>query len=272
MNQLYLLLVLFLFCCSSSYAQEAQIEYGNNPAAGGHILINGFKMYYEVYGEGEPLLLIHGNGGSIKGHSKRIEYFKKKYKVIAADSRSHGKSEDLGDSLTYKNMTSDYNALLNYLDIDSCLIWGQSDGGIIGLLLAIDYPDKVKRIAAFGANIRPDTSAVYSSIVNWVEATLEKTKDEHERRLFTLLKYQPNISYDDLAQIKAPVLIMSGDRDAIKLEHTIDIFNHIENANLFIMPGATHFGAYEKTDLFNTVLSSFFEQPFSKKATVDIFK
>ena len=272
MKKVLLLFIIALLTHVEANSQTTEIDYGNNPRAGNYASINGIEMYYEVYGKGEPLLLIHGNGGSINGHKGRIEYFKNKYKVIAADCRAHGKTADIGDSLTYINMTSDINALLNHLKIDSCFIWGQSDGGIIGLRLAMDYPDKVKRLAVFGANIKPDTNAVFNSIVNWVDETIEKTTDDHQRRLFELLKYQPQIEFSELSKIKAPILIMSGDRDAIRLEHTLEIFHHIENSNLFIMPGSTHFGSYEKPNLFNLILEDFFSNPFSKKATVDIFK
>ena len=272
LRKLLLLISIAFAGILNSYGQESKIEYGNNLDAGHYAEVNGIKLYYEVYGEGDPLLLIHGNGGSIRGHAGKIEYFKKKYKVIATDSRAHGKTEDIGDSLTYKNMTSDINELLNLLKIDSCYIWGQSDGGIIGLRLAMDFPDKVKKLAIFGANLKPDTSAVHKSIVNWVDENSKKTKDNHEKRLFDLLKFQPQIEYSELSKIQIPVLIMSGDRDAIRLEHSVEIFNHIENSNLFIMPGATHFGSYEKPDLFNLILNDFFTKPFSKKATIDIFK
>lgn len=268
LNYYFLMIITVFYSCGN----PPKIDYGNNPNAGNYASVNGIKMYYEVYGEGEPLLLIHGNNGSILGHAERIEHFKKKYKVIATDSRSHGKTEDLGDSLTYKNMTSDINSLLTQLKIDSCYVWGQSDGGIIGLRLAMDYPDKVKKLAMYGVNTKPDTTAVFSSIVGWVDETLQKTNDLHEKRLFEILKYQPQIEFSELSKIKIPVLIMSGDRDAIRLEHTIKIFENIENSNLFIMPGATHFGSYEKPELFNSILEDFFYKPFSNKATTDIFK
>lgn len=271
MKKIILITFLQLFFLSA-YSQQAQIPYGNNPNIGKYADINGIKIYYEIYGEGEPLLLIHGNGGSIEGHAKRIEHFKKQYKVIAADSRAHGNSGDIGDSLTYKNMTNDINALLEQLEIDSCYIWGQSDGGIIGLRLAMDYPDKVKRLAIYGANLRPDTTAVFTPIVNWVNETMENNTDDHKRRLFALLKYQPQIKEQELSAIQVPVLVMSGDRDAIRLEHSLEIFYAIPQSNLFIMPGATHFGAYEKTELFNKVVEDFFNNPFTTKATTDIFK
>jgi len=268
----FILALLLVAFSSPAFSQTPKIKYGDNPEAGHYATVNGIKMYYEIYGQGEPLLLLHGNGGSIKGHGGRIEYFKSKYKVIAVDSRSHGKTQDLGDELTYEKMTADINALLNELKVDSCYVWGQSDGGILGLELAMDYPKKVKKVAVFGANIKPDTSAVYPGIVNWVNKSLATEKDAHHIRLLKLLKDHPNIEYSALSKIKAPVLIMSGDRDAIKLEHTVKIFQNIPKANLFIMPGATHFGSYEKPDLFNKILEDFFEKPFSTKATTDIIK
>lgn len=252
---------------------EISIPYGNNKEAGNYKDINGIKMYYEIYGSGKPLVLLHGNGGSIKGHARRIEYFKNQFQVIAIDSRGHGKSVDTSNKqLNYNQMADDVSVLLDSLKIKDAYIWGQSDGGILGLLIAIHHPEKVSKLAAFGANLYPGKKAVYDEIDKLVMDTLKATKDPRTKNLYTLLAYQPDIKDKDLQKIKCPVLIMSGDRDAIRLEHSIEIFNNIENSNLFVMPGATHFGSYEKTELFNLVLSSFFNEPFKKTSTVDIFK
>lgn len=252
---------------------EISIPYGNNKEAGNYKDVNGIKMYYEIYGSGKPLVLLHGNGGSIKGHARRIEYFKNQFQVIAIDSRGHGKSTDTSNKqLNYKQMADDVSVLLDSLKIKDTYIWGQSDGGILGLLIAIHHPEKVSKLAAFGANLYPGKKAVYDEIDKLVMDTLKATKDPRTKNLYTLLAYQPDIKDKDLQKIKCPVLIMSGDRDAIRLEHSIEIFNNIENSNLFVMPGATHFGSYEKTELFNMVLSSFFNEPFKKNSTVDIFK
>jgi pimeloyl-ACP methyl ester carboxylesterase len=113
-------------------------------------------MYYEIYGKGEPLLIIHGNGGSIENFSNQIPFFSKKYQVILADSRAHGKSVDDQDSLSYEMMADDFAALLDHLKIDSAHVIGWSDGGINGLLLASRHPEKVKKLAATGANLIPD--------------------------------------------------------------------------------------------------------------------
>lgn len=272
MKKTIFLSVIFLLTFGVISAQtDAKIAYGNNSEAGHYKQINGFKMYYEVYGTGKPLVLLHGNGGSIRSQGRRIEYFKQNFQVIAIDSRGHGKSnDDSKKQLTYVQMADDVSVLLDSLKIKDANIWGQSDGGILGLLLAINHPDKTAKVATFGANIFPGKKALFNEIDQMVLDTLKVTKDPHTKNLYNLLAYQPNITHKDLQKIKCPVLIMSGDRDAIRLEHSIEIFDNIENSNFVVMPGATHFGASEKPDLFNLLLMSFFNDPFKKTSTVDL--
>jgi pimeloyl-ACP methyl ester carboxylesterase len=264
----------FILCAVSSLHGQSSttVDYGNNAAAGHYKMVNGISMYYEVYGGGKPLVLLHGNGGAIKGQAKRIEYFQKYFQVIAIDSRAHGKSIDTTTkTLSYDQMASDIKVLLDSLNIDSAYVWGQSDGGILGLLLASKYPNKVSKLATFGGNIYPGDKAVFKEIDDLVRDTLKTTKDFQTRRLFSLLANQPHITHKGLQKISADVLIMSGDRDVIRLEHSKEIFDNIPNANLFVMPGATHFGAYEKPELFNMVLLDFLTKPFSKVSTVELF-
>lgn len=262
-----LLLILYATCTLAQ--TDASIPYGNNPQAGNYKQINGIKIYYEIYGSGKPLFLLHGNGGQIRSQAKRIAYFSQYFKVIAVDSRGHGKSID-ERPLTYDQMADDISVLMDSLHIDSAYIWGQSDGGILGLLIAIHHPEKVGRLATFGANLFPGKEAVYDEADKWVVDSMKTTKSPKTKQLFTLMVYQPHITDADLKKIKCPVLIMSGDRDFIRLEHSIKIFNGIPNANFFVMPGATHFGAYQKPELFNMVLMDFFTKPFSKLSTMDI--
>jgi alpha-beta hydrolase superfamily lysophospholipase len=162
--------------------------YGHNKTAGKYYDIRGFKMYCEVYGQGQPLLIIHGNGGSIDNFIYQIPFFRKKYKVIIADSRAQGKSSDNGDSLTYEMMADDYAALLDAMKIDSADIIGWSDGGINGLLIAIRHPEKVKKLAVTGANLVPDTTAVPQQIWDMVAPTYsalrnKSNKNEQEKKL-----------------------------------------------------------------------------------------
>ena len=131
-----------------AYAQSktkrpTQIKYGSNLKLGQFFQHDGVKLYYEVYGTGEPLLLVHGNGGSIADLTAQIEHFRKRYKVIAMDSRDQGRSSDSPEKITYEKMTDDLAALLDHLKITQVNVLGWSDGGIEALLLGIRHPAKV---------------------------------------------------------------------------------------------------------------------------------
>jgi pimeloyl-ACP methyl ester carboxylesterase len=272
-NKTILALVIFTSTINMLNGQtQLPIKYGDNKEVGNFKKVNGINLYYEIYGTGKPLIFLHGSGGSIRAAKAKIEYFKKYFKVIAIDSRGHGKSIDTTtQQLTYVQMANDIKVLLDTLNIDSAFVQGQSDGGILGLLIAINAPSKISKLATYGANIFPGKKAIFDEIDNLVLDTLKVTKDFNTKRLYSLLAYQPDLTEKDLQKIECPVLIMSGDRDVIRLEHSIKIFDNIANSNLFVMPGATHFGTVEKPELFNLVLLDFLNRPFSKVSTVDLF-
>jgi pimeloyl-ACP methyl ester carboxylesterase len=246
--------------------------YGKNKEAGKYYDIRGFKMYAEVYGEGQPLLFIHGNGGMISHFTNQIPYFAKKYKVIIADSRAQGKSADNKDSLTYEMMADDYAALLDAMKIDSAYVVGWSDGGINGLLMAIRHPEKVKKLATTGANLRPDTSAVPQNIWDMVMPSYNELKNKADKnemekagfKLLRLLSQEPHISHSDLQKIKCPVLVIGGDHDVIKEEHTLEIYKNISNAYLWILPNSGHSTPVVYAEEFNKKVDEFFKQPFRK--------
>jgi pimeloyl-ACP methyl ester carboxylesterase len=248
-------------------------NFGINNKVGKYAEVNGIRLYYEVYGEGQPLVVLHGNGGDISGAASHYPYFlRKNYKVIAVDSRAQGKSGDTEAELTYELMASDVNELLNQLGIDSTYIWGQSDGAILGLIIAMNYPDKVKKLVAFAANIAPDTTGIEPPIFYWIEKESQSGKTAKERKLATLMWKHPNIPFSGLQKIQAEVLVMSGDRDFVPLAHTLEIFKHIPNSQLCVVPGATHGAAWEQKDLFLQLVTEFFEKPFAMPNTVDWFK
>src|SRR5665213_180000 len=175
-------------------------------------------MYYEVYGAGEPLLLVHGNGGSISNFMYQVPYFAKSYKVIIADSRAQGKSIDMGDSLSYEMMADDFNSLLDTLHIQSCYVIGWNDGAISGLLLAMRHPGKVKKLAVSGARLSPDTNAIDATAHDWALQynesfrSLKQTRENKNRqKVAHLLSYAPHISTEQLKKIQCPVLVIGGD-------------------------------------------------------------
>jgi pimeloyl-ACP methyl ester carboxylesterase len=169
-------------------------------------------------------------------------------------------------------MASDVNALLDQLHIDSVFIWGQSDGAILALLLAKDYPKKVKRALAYSPNIQPDSLAVFPWAITAMHKIIAENQDPKQKALMQLMLDYPNIPYSELSKIKAPVLIMSGDRDVIRPEHILKMFQSIPNSQLCILPGATHGGAWEKKELFLTIMNDFFNQPFKMPDTRSWFE
>jgi pimeloyl-ACP methyl ester carboxylesterase len=267
----FIIPLLCFFISITCLAQEKTIDYGNNPQAGAYYNNNGVKVYYEVYGEGKPVVILHGNGGSIRGRAAYIQEFSKKYKVIAFDNRCHGKSGCPAGYLTYEQMADDVDKVLQHLGIDSAYVWGHSDGGIVGLLLAIHYPDKVKKLLASGANLRPDTTAIEPGLFPLLDAMEAQAKTDSIRyKQFLLLVQQPHIPVTDLQKIKSDVLIMAGDRDAIRLEHTLEIFKNIPGALLCIMPGTTHFVYADRPQWFKDILYDFFDNPPRRTTTVEL--
>jgi pimeloyl-ACP methyl ester carboxylesterase len=235
-------------------------------------------MYFETYGQGQPLLIIHGNGGSINNFLYQIPYFSAHYKVILADSRSQGKSVDDSDSLSYEMMADDLDALLDQLGLDSCFVIGWSDGGINGLLLAIRHPDKVKKLAVTGANLWPDTTAVDPFVYHWAEnynKSLQKQKltpeIKNERKLAHLLTYEPHISTQELHSIHCPTLVIGGDHDVILPQHTLLIAQSIPRSYLWILPDSGHSTPIRYKDEFNKVVYEFFTQPFKEINEFDRF-
>jgi pimeloyl-ACP methyl ester carboxylesterase len=279
----YILTLLLL--TASGYYASAQVlkagktttSYGHNASAGKYYNIRNFRMYCEEYGSGTPILLIHGNGRSIEDFRHQIPFFARTNRVIVADSRAQGRSADPSDSLTYKMMAEDFNALLEAKHLDSVQVIGWSDGGIIGLLLAIRHPDKVKKLAISGANLAPDTFAINAELLNLVKADYndllsKQTKtaeDRNDLKLMRILVEEPNIPVSALESIKCPTLVIGGDQDLINLQHTVLISRHIPRSYLWIIPGTGHSGAISRKDAFNSTIKDFFVKPYRRLSTTE---
>ena len=260
----------FLMIVANATFCQNKIDYGNNKSAGKYYSIRGINIYTEQYGNGKPLLLIHGNGGSIQSMAKIIPFFSQQYKVIAIDSRAHGKSIDSKDSLTFEMMADDNAALMDQMQIDSAYVIGWSDGGIVALVMAMRHPSKVIKLASTGANLWPDSTAIIPSL--WKDEKKQydsfhskkfaNSKEKNDWKIFMLDWLEPNIPLNALHTIKCPSLIISGDHDLIVLEHTLKIFENIPKANLWILPNSGHGTLLEHTDEFNKKVNEFFEKKF----------
>jgi len=265
------LLIIALAAALATKAQSSEISsaeapaFGSNVAVGKYLDIKGIKMYYEMYGSGEPLLLIHGNGGSISNFNHQISYFATHYTVIAVDSRAQGKSVDTGDSLSFEMMADDFSTLLDKLHYDSCNVLGWSDGGINGILLAIRHPEKVKKLAFTGANLWPDSTAIsaeeYESSVHFYDSLCKMPQTPEtvqQKKLVKLDLFEPHITIGQLQQIHCPTLVIGGDHDIIRTRHTLLIAESIPGSFLWILPNSSHSTLIDYKDTFNEVVGAFF--------------
>lgn len=248
-------------------AFEAPKTYGSNDSTGKYANVNGIKIYYEEYGTGEPLLLLHGNSSSISLFEKQIPELSKQFRVIAVDTRGQGKSGEDGKTYTYDLFAEDMNALLNYLNLDSVNILGWSDGGNTGLIMAMRYPQKIKRLVTMGANVFIDKTVVEKWVFKELDNQLQKELKEdttawgiNRRRLITLLLTEPKHSFEELKKIQCPVLVVAGEKDVIKEAHTKAIASNIPNSSLFIAPKETHYFPSENPKAFNAAVIEFLKK------------
>jgi pimeloyl-ACP methyl ester carboxylesterase len=262
MKRIFLLFVVQLIFLLNACAQTEDHSYGNNSKAGHYAIINGIQLYYEIYGTGEPLVLLHGNGGSINAFRKQIPFFEKYYRVIAIDSRLQGKSGGSPNAISYELMASDFCALLDHLNIRSAYVLGWSDGGIDGILMALQCPDRVKKLAVSGANTVPDSTALYQDDIDGMKKFVANPGNASATSiaLTKMMIDQPNIPYSDLKRIACPTLVMAGDHDMIRAEHTLKIYQSIPSAMLCIFPDSEHGVCQQHPDLFNQTVLTFFQK------------
>ena len=198
-----------------------------------YIRVNGIDLFYEKKGQERPIILLHGNGESHKIFDTLTRQLIPKFSVYAIDSRGHGKSGKT-KRLDYGDMARDIAAFINELEIEKPMLYGFSDGGIIGLLLAIRYPALLSKLIISGANTRPD--GINSMWTFLIKASYFFTRSGKDKLMLT----QPNITDAELNSIAIPTLILAGSKDMIKAEHTKNIAQNIPGSALKILDGETH--------------------------------
>ncbi|WP_121460089.1 alpha/beta fold hydrolase [Chryseobacterium defluvii] len=241
----------------SQYKDESGNSiYGKNEAVGKTLKLKDAELYYEVYGEGQPLLLLHGNGGSIKEFYKQIPELSKHFKVIALDTRSQGKSKDYTrNNLSYKIFADDLKSLIDHLGLNTINILGWSDGGNTGLEFSLKYSENLNKLIVIGANAFPE--GVEESLLNNFKTKvqvlqLENNPDHsNEVRLLKLMINEPEISKKSLNQISNPVFVIAGENDVIKKGHTEMMAKEIKNSKLKIYKKASHYVPFEVADELN---------------------
>lgn len=230
------------------------IPYGNNPKAGHYAQAGDAKIYYEVYGQGQPLVILHGGiYGSTYELGRLIDSLVLRYQVIAVSTRGHGKSELGKNPLTFEQKANDVLAVINQVTRDSVIVLGFSDGAYTGYKLAAGSQSKVKKLIAIGAG------ELYPGMRSWdfnVEQGL-KLDSAYWAQQFTLMpepqrlpelfsgvaKFYSQLTVDKtlFSTINCPVLVMAGERDeTISPQHVLNTAAMIRNSQLSIIPNCGH--------------------------------
>lgn len=221
-------------------------------------------LHAKEYGQGEPLILLHGNGENTDYFEKQINAFAAHYHVIALDTRGHGLSPRGRMPFTLSQFAEDLHGFMTTRGIAKAHILGFSDGGNIALLFALKYPEKVGRLVLNGANLCPggvkktfqvpiQTGYGLVSLIS-----LFHKKAIAKKELLGLMVKEPNIRPEDLSVLNMPVLVIAGTHDMIKEAHTRQIAASLPYAKLCILEG-DHFIAAKSSDKFNEAVLEFLQ-------------
>lgn len=253
-------LALLTFVSCNHFTQSEGVKNKLNTTDGslafknGYSEVNKLKMYYEIYGQGKPLVLIHGGGSTIQSNfEKVIPLFAKNRQVIAVELQSHGRTSDRNADLSFEQDADDIATFLKNLNIDKADFFGFSNGGTTTLQIAIRHPDIVDKIVLGSA------LAKRNGVPDWFWGFMEQAKLEnmpeqlktafkqvapdtsglqvmHDRDAKRMVNFK-DIPDEQIKSIKAPTLIIIGDKDIITPEHAIELHRQISNSELAIIPG-----------------------------------
>lgn len=222
------------------------------------------KNYYIEKGQGDPMILLHGNSEDHKFFEHQIDLLAEKYHVYALDSRGHGKTPRGEAPLTIEQMAKDLNDFIESLDSEKVNIFGFSDGANIAMTYAVDHPDKIDKLILNAGNMYPEgmPERLVAAMVRKQQEVKEKMQDDLEAidryEKLTLMIEEPKLTPEDLKKIKSETLVIAGDEDMVLDEHTRLIADSIPNSRLEIIEG-DHFIANKKPEEFNEILKDFLQ-------------
>ena len=222
------------------------------------------ELFYREKGSGEPLILLHGNGEDGSYFVHQIEHFQSRYRVIALDTRGHGRSPRGSAPFTIRQFSLDLYDFLRAHEIPSAVLLGFSDGANIAMQFALDHPEMVRALILNGGNLDPSgvkRTAQFPIEIGYKIACRFAAKSPSAKKnaeMLGLMVNDPNISPLELAKLTMPTLVVCGTKDMIKESHTRMIAENIPNARLVILPG-DHFVANRHPAEFNQVVDDFLE-------------
>jgi pimeloyl-ACP methyl ester carboxylesterase len=272
----YFLIFFIFFLSTTTIAEPLWLTLPATPELpkaqrSGYAPINGIKIWYAVYGNGLPIIMLHGGLANSNYWGNQVPVLAKQYQVIVMDSRGHGRSTRNSKPFGYDLMATDVLALMDYLGIKRAAIVGWSDGAIIGLDIAIHHPERLTKLFAYGANSDINGVKDSSKSPTFSSYALVRAKEEYRKLSPTPNNYegflseiqkmwqtQPNYTKQELNSIKVPTWIVDGDHDeGIKRENTELMADNIPNAGLLIQPNVSHFAFLQDPTLFNNDVLSF---------------
>jgi pimeloyl-ACP methyl ester carboxylesterase len=260
---------------------QQSVPYGNNPKTGKYVTSGDAKIYYEIYGDGPPLLLLHGGYyGYISEFEKYFPDLTKHFKVIAVATRGHGKSEIGHEQMSYQLFGADAVAVLRQEKLTNVLVMGFSDGAITGLVLAAEHGSYVKKLVAMGGGINTGMYRPNSLQSVWAMDGKKEDQDappflqerkklmpEPDRfaewvdRLKQVWLAPVWISEERAASIKCPVLIVGGDRDDYaRTESFVENYKLIPNSRLMILPNSGHVSLILQPAVLNDFIIPFLKE------------
>lgn len=275
---LILLQSALLLSCSGPDSGPASSPDPVAQVSSGYLEVNSVELYYEITGDGEPLLLLHGGLGGSDYFAKIIPPLSESFKIITFDRRGHGRSHDSGEPYTYAAFADEAAAFLDHLHLESVNLLGFSDGGVVAYHLASTYPKKVRRLAAVGANFRVDgmtdeaidftknrlTPEGLRETYPGIEREYRATNPQPENfesflsRSNELWLRDPYLTEEQMTGIEAPVLFIVGEKDAVRIEHVLLMRSLVENSEMCVLPGATHFVLADNPKVVLPILMDFF--------------
>jgi pimeloyl-ACP methyl ester carboxylesterase len=263
---------------ASSDRGPATSEFDRKPLPpNGHVVpLRGIRVYYETYGAGPVLVLLHGGAGSGAQFAKQIPYFSGRFRLIVPDACAQGRTTDRPGPLTYHAMAEDVKALLDILHVQHADVMGWSDGGIVGLDLAMRHPALVRHLVTFGANYEPDGLSADDVAWNqtakpadlgtavrdaYVQVAPDPSHyDEAMSKVLALWRDEPHYTPEDLGRIRARTLIVAGEHDLVRPEHTESLAAAIPGSMLWIVPGQNHGVMIDDADEVNPRVMAFLRQ------------
>jgi pimeloyl-ACP methyl ester carboxylesterase len=241
---------------------------------GAYVEAGGVHTYYEVNGEGEPLILLHGGMCTAETFDGQTPALAERYRVYVPERRGHGRTPDVDGPITYEIMAADTIAFMEAAGIESAHLVGFSDGALVALLVALQRPELVRRLVLIGQCVNleylsPEVEAMMEGLtidvlppmLRQLHAAASPDGPEHfevvAQKLAALWRAGPDIPFAQLERVTAPTLVLLGDQDMISPEHAAAMQRALPVAQLGIVPGSSHGLPMEKPELTNRLVLDF---------------